>query len=208
MNLPAAHDIHLARRLWHFFGVMTMAGLEWILPYRQAVMVAVGAAIFMIAFDLARLKSRRLNRFFTWIFNAFLREKERERLAGSTFMMAGVAFIVCLYPRPVVILTLMLFAVADPLASYFGIRFGKDKLIGNKSLQGSLAAFAACFAMSLLFYSTWHLMSERLFIVCLLSGLIGSFSELIPVGKLDDNLVFPVVCCTLLTGLFYVFGGF
>ena len=41
------------------------------------------------------------------------------------------------------------------------------------------------------------LMRERLFIVCLLSGLSGAVSELMPVGKLDDNLVFPVVSASV-----------
>jgi diacylglycerol kinase (CTP) len=208
MPLPAAHDIHLARRLWHFFGVMFMAGLEWNLDHRQAVIVALSCATFMIGFDVCRLYSRRLNALFTWLFGAVLREHERRRIAGSTMMMAGVALIVCLYPRLVVILTLMLFATADPLASFVGIRFGRDKLVGNKSLQGSLAAFVACFVVSLLFYISQDLMRERLFIACLLTGLIGAGAELIPVGRLDDNFVFPMVTATLLTGLFYVFEGF
>jgi diacylglycerol kinase (CTP) len=148
-----------------------------------------------------------LNRFFTWLFGLVLREHERNRPAGSTLMMAGVALIILVYPRLVVILTLMLFAVADPLASYIGIRFGRDKLIGNKSLQGSLAALVACFVVALLFYISQGLMQDRLFIACLLTGLIGAGSELIPVGKLDDNFVFPVATATLLTGLFYVFEG-
>ena len=76
-----------------------------------------------------------------------------------------------------------------------------------KSVQGSLAAFIACFVLSLLYFSVINLMRERMFIVCLLGGLIGAFSELLPVGKLDYNFVFPVVSATLLTGLFYLFGG-
>jgi dolichol kinase len=148
-----------------------------------------------------------LNRFFTWLFGPFLRETERTGLTGSAFMMAGVTLIVWLYPKNVVILTLILFAVADPLASYFGIRFGKDKLIGNKSFQGSAAAFVACFVASGAYFATHRLMTDRLFIVCLLSGLIGAISELVPIGKLDDNFVFPVLSATMLTGMFYVFGG-
>ena len=43
--------------------------------------------------------------------------------------------------------------------------------------------------------------------VALLAGLIGAFSELVPIGKLDDNFVFPVLSATLLTGLLKLFGG-
>jgi diacylglycerol kinase (CTP) len=207
MQLRARNDLHLARRLWHFGGVMTMVVLYWMLSPRQAAITAICISGFMICFDSARLFSKRLNRLFTWIFRPVMRESERQKPAGSTAMMAGVTLIVLLYPKDVVILTLIFFSLADPLASYFGILYGKDKLIGNKSLQGSAAAFVACFLVALVFYSAFGLMTERLFIVCLLSGLIGAFSELVPVGKLDDNFVFPVTAATLLTGLFYVFGG-
>jgi dolichol kinase len=207
MTLKARNDIHLARRVWHCGGVLVIAWLAWFLTSRQAAVTSLAVSAFMISFDVARLYSTRLNRFFTWLFGPVLRESERRRVTGSTFMMAGVTLIVLLYPKNVVLLTLLFFSVADPLASYFGIRYGKDKLIGDKSFQGSAAAFAACFLMAAGFYSATGLMHERLFIVCLLSALIGAVSELVPVGKLDDNFSFPVLNATLLAGVFYVFGG-
>jgi dolichol kinase len=181
--------------------------LAAVLTHRQACVSALTIGAFMIGFDVLRLRIPRLNQFFTWLFGPFLRQKELNRLTGSAYMMAGVAIIVCVFSREVVLLTLLFFSVADPLASYFGIRYGKDKLIGNKSLQGTLAAFVACFVVALLFYSALGLMSDRLFIACLLSGLIGAVSELVPIGKLDDNFVFPLMAATLLTGLFYVMQG-
>lgn len=208
MALPTRDDLHLTRRFWHFCGVLVIVVLEWILNPRQAAIAALSASAFMISFDILRLRSRRLNRFFTWLFGPFLRERETHGVTASAYMMAGVALIVCVFPKEVVLLALLFLAVADPLASYFGIRYGKDKLIGNKSLQGSLAAFAACFVISLVFYSSQNMMRDRLFIVCLLSGLIGAVSELVPVGKLDDNFVFPVLSATLLDALLYVFKGF
>lgn len=207
MTLPARNDIHLARRIWHFCGVLFIAWLYWIMSPRNGAILAIICSGFMISFDSARLFSKRLNRFFTWLFGAVMRESERRRPTASTALMAGVTLIILVFPRPVVLLTLLFFSVADPLASYFGIRFGKDKLIGNKSLQGSAAAFVACFIVAFGYYSAFDLMTDRLFIVCLLSALAGALSELVPVGKLDDNFVFPVLAASLLTGLFYIFGG-
>ncbi len=207
MHLKARDDIHLARRLWHFGGVFSVFLLYWFLEPRQAQMVALPVAVIMIGFDWARLRSRRLNRFFTWLFKLVLRESERAHYAASTALVAGITLTIWLFPKDVVLLSLLFVSFADPLASYFGIRYGKDKLIGNKSLQGSLAAFVTCFVLSFLFFQYKGLMTERLFIACLLAGLIGAFSELVPVWKLDDNFVFPVLSATLLAGLFYVFGG-
>ena len=205
--LPVRGDVHLARRLWHFGGVLTMFVLANVFTHRHAVEFTVVGSLAMIGFDYARLKSPALNRFFSWAFGPVLRESERERVAGSTYMMIGVTIVVCFYPQPVVLLTLLMFSLADPLASYVGIRYGREKLIGQKTLAGALAAFVACFACALLFYSAWGLMRERLFIVCLLSAWIGALAELIPIRSIDDNLSFPIVAATLLSGLMYIFGG-
>lgn len=207
MSFKDRNEIHLARRMWHFGGVLTIFILYTLVTPRQAIWLAVPVSAFMIGSDLARQRSPRFNQFFLWLFGPFLRESERHSLAASTAMMAGVTLIIVLFPKSVVLLTLLFLAVGDPVASYFGIQFGKDKLIGNKSLQGSMAAFIACFALAFLYFSYLDLMTERLFIACLLAGLIGAVSELVPIGKLDDNFVFPVLAAMQLTGLFYVFGG-
>ncbi len=207
MPFKQRDDIHLARRLWHFFGVLFIFSLYWIVTPNQAVGLALGFSAFMIAFDWARLRNPRLGQFFVWLFGPFLREDERQRYAASTGMMAGITVIILLFPKTVVLLSLLFLAIADPAAAFIGVRYGKDKLIGNKSLQGTLAAFAACFLLALGYFSYMDLMTERLFIACLLAGLIGAFSELVPIGKLDDNFVFPVLSALLLTGLYYVFGA-
>lgn len=207
MPFKQRDDIHLARRLWHFLGVLFIFALYWFVSPTQAIWLSVGFSIFMIGFDWARLRNPRLGRLFQWIFGPVLRESERKKFAASTGMMAGVTVIICLFPKPVVLLSLLFLAFADPLASYFGIRYGKDKLIGNKSLQGTMAAFAACFLLAWGYFSYMDLMTERRFIACLLAGLIGALSELVPIWKLDDNFVFPVLSAVLLTGLYYVFGA-
>ena len=51
-------------------------------------------------------------------------------------------------------------------------------------------------------------MMDRLFMVSILAGLAGAISEAVPVGRLDDNLLLPVLSSTLLYGIYYIFGGF
>lgn len=207
MNLKARNDVHLARRIWHFCGVMVAFTAFYFLDDQTSRITAVLVTVPLIAFDVARLYSEKINQLFLSIFRPVLRDSEKHGLAGSSAMLLGTTAIIFLFPRNVVLTTMLFFAVADPAASYFGIRFGRDKLIGNKSLQGTMAAFFACFFLSLIFYFAQDLMRERLFIVCLLSAICGALSELIPFGRLDDNLIFPVFNATLLTGLFYIFGG-
>lgn len=207
MALQARNDIHLARRIWHFAGVMVVFALYWFTPPERAPWIALLCCAIFLCFDVGRLFLPRLNRFLIWFFAPFMRKSELRKLSGVSAMLIGVTAIIWVYPKQVVLLSLLFLAVADPLASYVGIRFGRDKLIGDKSVQGTLAAFVACFVVAVIYLFGMNLMTERLFIVCLLSALAGAASELVPVFGLDDNLVFPVLSATCLTGLFYVFGG-
>ena len=207
MLLKARNDIHIARRIWHACGVFGIFLWYWNLEKQTAMILALSIGSVLVACDIGRLQVPSLNRFFTFLFKPVLRDCEMNKLSGLSAMMIGVALIVALFPKQVVLLALLYLAFADPLASYFGIRYGRDKLIGHKSLQGTLAAFGACFVVTALYLLAVGLMQERLFIVSLIGALIGAFSELLPVGKLDDNFVFPILSSTLLTGLFYIFGG-
>ncbi len=208
MPLKARNDIHIARRIWHMCGVFGIFIWYWMIEPKTAALLALAIGSTLVIFDVARLYVPALNKVFMWMFKPVMRESEKRRISGLTSMMIGITLIIFLFPKNVVLLALLYLAFADPLASYFGIRFGKDKLVGDKSLQGTLAAFAACFVVSVIFFNALDLMRERLFIVSLLGGLIGAASELIPVGRMDDNFVFPVLSATGLAGLFYVFGGF
>ena len=99
-------------------------------------------------------------------------------------------------------------AFGDPISSIVGVLYGKDKILGNKSLQGTMAGFAICTIVAGLFYYSKGLMLERIVLVSILSGLIGAISELIPVGKMDDNFSFPILAAAMLYILFLLFGGF
>ncbi len=184
-----------------------MSGVYWSVSQDFGLRLMAVVALACVFVDVARHQSPRLNRLTLKIFGIVMREHEREGLAGTTYLMVGTFLIIWFFPRPIVTLSLIFLAVADPLASYFGICYGKDKLIGSKSLQGTLAAFVICTLVSLgyLWYS--GLMTERLLMVSLLSGIVGALAELIPIGKLDDNFTFPVVSALGLWGIFTVFGG-
>lgn len=206
-SLAQRSDPHLARRLWHFSGVFTMFLIAWKVPPPGALRIALCVSGFLVTLDLLRLRFPWLNRKLIWAFRPVLRAAEAERPTGSTYMLLGVTLITYFFPRPVLMLTLLFFSMADPAAAWFGTRYGKDKLIGQKSLQGSGAAFVTCFILTVIYCLAFHTMTQRLVIVAVVCGLIGAVSELIPIGNIDDNFVFPVLCAALLTPAFILFGG-
>lgn len=201
-------DLHVARKIWHALAVLVVIIGYHNLSRREGIIALSIAAGIFIAFDLLRQHIAPLNKVLVGIFNPFMRQHEINGTAGTTWLLAGVLIVALIFDKQIVKLTLFFLAVGDPVASYFGVRYGKDKIVGNKTFQGSLAAFAACFVIGLIFFVSEGIMIERLLVVSLLSGLIGALSELIPVGKLDDNFTFPIISSFMLYGLFHLFGAF
>jgi dolichol kinase len=207
-RLKQKSDLHLSRKFWHCVGICGMAAAYALMPNRMAWIALFALSAFIIPLDLLRLKFPRLNRNAMRIFGSVMRRHETDSLSGFSFLLLGAIFLLWLNQFHIVTLTLLFLAFGDPVASFFGLRFGKDKILGSKTLQGTMAAFIICTLISAIYYYFNNIMTERLLIVAPLSGLIGAAAELIPIGKIDDNLSFPVLGASLLWLLFTVYGGF
>ena len=156
--------------------------------------------------DFGRLKIPALNNFIQTTFSFCMREGEKHKISGMSYMAAGALLAALLFPKKVVILALVFLGVGDPMASTFGVLYGKNK-IGSKSLEGSLAAFIACSLASVIYFTANNFFDHRIFLAVPLAGLWGAFSELVEIKHLDDNFTLPVLAGFGLTGLYYILGA-
>lgn len=207
-QLKPRSDIHLTRKIWHFLGVIFVAILYHNMSRPLALQLLTLFCSLSIAVELWRSRSPRFNQRLVRMFKSIMRENEKQGLTGTTYLFLGALTIVAFFPKNVAMLSLLFLATADPIASYFGIRFGKDKLWGRKSLQGSVAAFFDCAIVSAAYFFAHNLMADRIMIVSILAGISGALAEAAPIGRLDDNFIMPVVSSCLLWVIFYLFGGF
>lgn len=207
MPLKTKSDLHLARKIWHFLGVMVVIYLYHTNTRADGLQIAFVITLLAIAVDSIRHSVSSVNKIVCQLMSPVMRERERDSMAGLTWLMIGVTTIVYLFSDDVVTLSLLFLAIGDPVASYVGLRLGKDKIIGNKTLQGSMAAFFVCFVISAVYFYFQNLMTDRLLIVSVIAGLVGAITELVPIFKLDDNLTYPVLSSSFLWVLFAVFGG-
>lgn len=206
-GLKRKTDLHLARKIWHCLGILVMAaGYNWA-GHKGAWFILVGTLLLVVPLDLLRQSNEGLNRSLVKVFGPVMRDHEKHAVSGWTYLLLGALFLILFNDRHIITLTLLFQAFGDPMASYFGIRYGKDKIIGNKSLQGTMAAFAVCTVIAALYFYANNLMLERFLIVAPLAGLIGALAEMIPIGNLDDNLTFPILSGSLLWLLFQVYGA-
>lgn len=207
-DLKSRSDLHLARKIWHIVGVSIIASLYLVLPRNVALVILGVVTAIAILIDVMRQKNPALNELFVHVFGIIMRKSEINKLAGTTFLLSGVSIVIIFFNQQVAGLALFFLAFADPIASFCGILWGKDKILGNKSLQGFLAAFAVCTVACFIYLYLTHFLVERMVVVSLVAGLAGAFAELIPIGKLDDNLTFPILSAIALQIIFTLFGGF
>jgi dolichol kinase len=206
MNLKKRSDIHWARKIWHISGVVLIFLLFQILPTNFSKFLVVLGAILFVSMDILRKNNKNVNTFFIYYFKPIMRQHEINHLAGTTYLFLGVMILVLFFNPLVVSLSLLFLAFADPFASYFGIRFGRDKIYGDKTIQGFFAAFLICAGLTILYLIYHDLLLDRVILVAVLAGIIGALAELVPIAKLDDNLTIPIVSGLGLSGLFYLFG--
>ncbi|MES2768558.1 MAG: hypothetical protein V4596_05365 [Bdellovibrionota bacterium] len=203
-TLKVRSDLHLARRIYHMLGAGTIAALYYFMPRKEMLILFVGFTLLCVCVDLFRLKSKKLNDKLLATFGSFVRKSEVNNLTGMTYLTIGVTAIAVIFPKEIVTLSLLMLAVGDPISSIFGIMYGKDVLVGKKTLQGTIAGFIACALVSIVYFSGTGLMSERLILASLVAGLIGAISELTPVFGLDDNFTFPILSACLLWAQFSI----
>ncbi len=197
-------DLHIARKIWHVSGVFTMFAGWIFMPYWLSISLLIFSWLMFVPIDFMRHRNPYLNRTVSRLFRPIMRNSEVNRLAGTTYLLSGALLTTLCFNKGIVALSLLFLAFADPLASYVGIKYGKDKIFGHKSVQGFMAAFVVCAVLCLTFLF-YNQVQEHILVASLLAGLIGALAELIPIGKVDDNFSMPVLSALGLSALFYFF---
>lgn len=185
------------RRIVHAMTGLAVAGaLAFLEPSWEMATLLLGIVAFLLFLaDLLRLARPELNeRFFRW-FRLLVSPREAEGIASSTWFMIGVFLAVALFPRSVVIPSILVLALADPAASYAGRRWGKRRF-GGGTLLGSLVFLLVAVLVLLPFVGP---------AAAPVAALVIALVEPSPL-PLDDNLVIPLVTGAVLWSLLPFWG--
>lgn len=193
------NDLHLVRKAWHI-----ATGLSGLIVYYNSDYSLQSVANFLLIFSLVafaveflRLRNEKMNMVLMSVMRPFMRESEKTSVSGLPFYALGVGLTLTLFPERIAILSVLFLIFADPIASVIGILYGKDKILPNKSLQGTLAAFTVCYLITMVYGMRFSNPNMNLLCFSLLAGVVGSFSELCS-RYIDDNLSIPVISGTML----------
>jgi dolichol kinase len=169
----------LALGPWLFYTIFGWPRAAWIM----------GAwLVFALAVETARLKIPAVERFLVGLFEGMIRDTERKHFSGIIHTTTGCLCAILIARRDARIVGAAIgqLAFGDTAAALFGKAFGRTKILGgSKSLEGSLAALAVCYAVALLCGGGAR--------AALASAAVATFIELLPTtGFFNDNLWMPV----------------
>lgn len=165
-------------------------------------LIAISYTSWMLSMELARRFSPKINRWLVDVaFGWMARPAEAYKMNSATWY--GIAITLMLLaqtPREACIAAVLTLGFGDPVAALIGKRFGKHKLVGNKTLEGALGFAAA----SILAVLAWAAMLQPPLLaaaaspglaalqLAVVAGISGSAVELIS-KRIDDNFSIPLV---------------
>ncbi|WP_441285804.1 diacylglycerol/polyprenol kinase family protein [Sorangium sp. KYC3313] len=197
---PSVRPTNHVRSLWHVGSGLSVLGLIQLLPERGWLVAASGAFVVAVwSMEIARRVSERVNERLMGVFRLVAHPHERYRVNSSTWYVTALFLLALFGTRLSQSLAVVVLAVADPAAALIGRRFGRTRLRDGRSLEGTLAFFAAG-ALSALVVM-WALgpasLSSRLLLAAV-AGLAGAATELFST-RMDDNFTIPVAVAAAVT---------
>ena len=163
------------------------------------------ALIIMVALDIGRAYSNKIQRFYQKLFNKILRTHEinnrKSLFTGGTYLVISSFFIVLLFPMPIAVASIFIITYSDSAAALVGKLIGRIKIF-DKTLEGSIAFFLS--GLLIIYLSPKVSTDPFEFQIAVFSLIICTILDVFPI-KIDDNLSLPIVFSVLYLTLLKIF---
>ena len=173
----------LLRKSIHLSGLV-LPVIYLFLDRRPMLILMGGLTGFALAVELVKWCSPHFGKFFFRIFKPLLRTHERKgAMTGATYYLISAFLCILLFYKMVAIVCIFFMILGDMAAALVGKKWGRTKLLGPKSLEGSAACFIVCVAIALVKLNPT---------MAIIGALVATLVELIPF-PIDDNLTVPLI---------------
>lgn len=183
---------NVARTIFHVGSGAVALGFVRILPSRGWLIAAAGAfAFFAWTCETLRRRSPAINARLMRFFGPVAHAHEWRQVNSATWYATALLLMALVVPAPAAELGVIVLAVADPAAGFFGRRFGRRRLASGRSLEGALAFAITGAAAAFTWMSAAHTYPGSHLLLAVVAGLVGAAVELL-VSRVDDNLAIPL----------------
>ena len=185
------HQLHLQRRLQHCMSGMLVMYYQRNESETNFISFTSAAIFFTGIVHIGRLYLPLVRNLFVASFGGILRESETVglRVPGAVYFLIGILLSYLVFSQTLCSLAILAVSVGDPCAGICGVLFPSLKLVGNKSLSGTLGCSIVT-GMVIMGVCLWGDTRLSLLEGCVI-GLAAGVAELFAV--VDDNLTMPIL---------------
>lgn len=185
-----------ARNLFHIVTGLTCTLLYQFVLGRELALMLLGSCLALFGvLEITRRFSERWNTILVEkVFGIIARPHERHKTNGSTYYVIAMFLLVIFFPKPVVLISVLVLGFADPAASIIGKLWGRRKLFKKKSFMGTGAFLIVSFSVTLAYISLAVPNFSFLYalLIAAVISIIATATELFSI-RVDDNLSVPLM---------------
>ncbi len=184
----------ILRKLIHLFDSVIPLSLFYI-SRENLLFILTPVTIIFIILDFSRHHITFLGKIYSTFFNIVTREIEQKRnnVTGASYYLLGCLIVVYFFHDiNIIISSLLIMSISDSFAALVGVKYGKTKIYGKKSLEGSFSFFISTIIILYMFMN--NLSTIEYIYISLLITLVELFSF----HRINDNLTIPVFAALVL----------
>ncbi len=138
--------------------------------------------MFFLFTDISRLSHRKVEKFMFSDLKYIFKKSEEGKFSSMTLFLLASFAIFLIFPRNISYLAFTFLVFGDMLSKIYGMRFGRKKLVGERTLEGTLSYLSGSLGSG---YIISLLMKIDIKIL-VLGAILASLTELVSLG-IDDN---------------------
>ncbi len=192
-RVPDLRPTNWQRSFFHVLSGVFAFLLIQLLPFSWVELLAICASLIAWSLEITRTYSKRWNQILMKIGSKVSHAHEAHRVNSSTWYTTALVVLVLLGDPIIAQIAVLILAFCDPIAATVGRKYGRTKLINNRSLQGTGAFFiSAILITGAILFIVPHTFSMSMNIaLVLVASLSGALVELFS-KNVDDNFSIPV----------------
>lgn len=187
----------ILRKMFHLLEipvVLVYSLIRYLWSQEMAIIVLTAFLLILIEIEYVRLEVKpKIPR----VLNLF-RRREKNQLTGTVFFILATIIAFAAFDYGIAMLALLMTVFGDLVSALVGIKFGKNKLLHNKTMEGFVAGLAMNLVLGFLVFSEFPAIAVSM-------ALVASIVELLT-NKLDDNLTVPLFAGFVGQMLVYMLG--
>lgn len=198
VSLPAVRPTNYVRSACHAaISIFLVVLVEEVLTSRAMWLLPLCFASSFWLMEAWRHYTDTGREFLLWVFGAVAHPHERHQVNSSTWFGTALLILGAVFEPMLCAVGLVALGIGDPAAGLVGRRFGKTKLVGQRSLEGSLAMLFVAGFGTMVVLLVWHqaLPLGTMLAVSASTALFATVAELFS-GRVDDNFSIPLAAAS------------